>query len=83
MPMNIKNEETCRLAHQLAQATGESLTAAITTAVQERLARLEQSHHSLTEQLLALGKDCASRMKEPYLTLPHGDLLYDTKGLPA
>ena len=36
MGLNIKNETTERLAHELARATGESLTTAITVAVRER-----------------------------------------------
>ena len=40
MGMNIKNEQACRLAKQLAKLTGESLTTAVTEAVRERLARL-------------------------------------------
>ena len=36
MAINIKNEETNRLAHELARLTGENLTAAITVAVQEQ-----------------------------------------------
>lgn len=39
--LNIKNDETYVLARKLADETGESLTEAVTTAVRERLARLE------------------------------------------
>jgi hypothetical protein len=35
MSLNIKNEETQRLARQLAAVTGESMTAAVTLAVRE------------------------------------------------
>ena len=37
MGLNIKNPETHRLAEELAKLTGESMTAAVTTAVRERL----------------------------------------------
>ncbi|HEY7388114.1 MAG TPA: type II toxin-antitoxin system VapB family antitoxin, partial [Bryobacteraceae bacterium] len=40
MAMNIKNSETERLAKELAELTGESLTAAITESVRERLERV-------------------------------------------
>jgi hypothetical protein len=40
MTLNIKNEEAHRLAAELAKITGESLTAAVTTAIRERLDRL-------------------------------------------
>jgi antitoxin VapB len=36
----------------------------------------------LAERLLSLGRDCAARLKEPYRTVEHGDLLYDERGLP-
>ena len=39
MSLNIKNDETCRLARELAQLTGESMTGAITIALRERLER--------------------------------------------
>ena len=37
MSLNIKREETYRLAQELAKLTGESVTDAVTKAVQERL----------------------------------------------
>ncbi len=37
MSLNIKNEETHRLARELAQLTGETMTGAITVALKERL----------------------------------------------
>lgn len=39
MAISIKDEETYRLARELAAATGESLTDAIRTALRERLER--------------------------------------------
>ncbi len=83
MSLNIKNEDTNRLAHELAGLTGESLTTAVTVAVRERLDRLQQSKRgALSERLLKIGKDCAAHLKEPFLTVEHGDLLYNEKGLP-
>ena len=83
MSLNIKNDETNRLAHKLAEVTGESLTTAVTVAVRERLERLQRSKaEPLSERLLKIGKDCAVHLKEPFLTVDHGDLLYDDKGLP-
>jgi antitoxin VapB len=81
--LNIKNDETNRLAHDLARLTGESLTTAITVAVQERLDRLQQPDaRSLSERLLKIGSECAAHLQEPFLTVEHGDLLYDEQGLP-
>lgn len=83
MSLNIKNEDTNRLAHELADLTGESLTTAVTVAVRERLSRLQQSKRgALSDRLLKIGKDCAAHLNEPFLTVDHGDLLYDEKGLP-
>lgn len=83
MGLNIKNRETHRLVTELAKLTGESQTAAITAAVRERLDRLRHRQRGgLAECLLAIGKDCAAHLKEPYRTSDHGDLLYDERGLP-
>ena len=38
--LNIKNEETYRLAQELSRLTGENVTQAVTRAVEERLERL-------------------------------------------
>ena len=46
MSLNIKNEETCRLATELAELTGETKTGAITVALRERLVR-EQRERSV------------------------------------
>ena len=40
MALSIRNPETDRLARELARATGEEITDAITVAVKERLARI-------------------------------------------
>lgn len=83
MGLNIKNEETHRLAEELARLTGESMTAAVTQAVRERLERVRRERgQSLAVRLLAIGKDCAPRFKEPFRTGDHGELLYDEHGLP-
>jgi antitoxin VapB len=83
MGMSIKNEETERLAKELARATGESITGAITEALRERLARQRDEHgHGLAERLLKIGKDCAAHLKEPFRSADHAELLYDEKGLP-
>ena len=81
--LNVKNEETHKLVRQLSQLTGESMTAAVDKAVRERLERLRNGKgKGMAERLLEIGRDCASRLKEPYLSIDHGDLLYDEKGLP-
>lgn len=81
--MNIKNEDAHRLAQQLAALTGESMAAAVTQAVRERLDRVRRERGvGLADRLLAIGKDCAAHLKEPFRSVDHGDLLYDQRGLP-
>ena len=83
MGLNIKNEETHRLAQELAMLTGESMTSAVKEAVRERLDRVRRERGvSLADRLLAIGKECAAHLKEPFRSIDHGDLLYDERGLP-
>ena len=83
MGLNIKNAETHRLAEELARRTGESMTTAVTKAVRERLDRVRREEgQRLADRLLAIGKDCASRLREPFRSAPHDSLFYDDRGLP-
>ena len=84
MSLNIKKAETHKLVRQLAKLTGESMTTAVDVSVRERLERLRKpkSKEEMIQHWLAIGRDCASRLKEPYRSIDHGDLLYDEKGLP-
>jgi antitoxin VapB len=83
MSLNIKSEEAHRLAQELARLTGESMTTAVTEAVRERLNRLRRERAAgLADRLLAIGKDCAAHLKEPFRSADHGELLYDERGLP-
>jgi antitoxin VapB len=83
MAINIKNEETHKLAQKLSKLTGESMTAAITEALRERLERLRQEQgEDLAKRLVRIGEDCSAHLKEPFRSVDHGELLYDEKGLP-
>ena len=83
MGLNIKNDETYRLVDELAKLTGETMTAAVTVAVRERLDRIRRVRDGrLADRLLTIGKDCAARLKEPFKSADHGELLYDDRGLP-
>jgi antitoxin VapB len=78
MGLNIKNPETHRLAEELTKRNGGSMTAVVTTAVRERLDRVRREQGvSLADLLLAIGQDCAGRLKEPFRSADHGELLYD------
>ncbi|HEV3155989.1 MAG TPA: type II toxin-antitoxin system VapB family antitoxin [Candidatus Baltobacteraceae bacterium] len=82
--LSIKDTETERLAHELAQATRESITDAIAVALQERLDRVRAAADSvrLTADLLEIGHHCAQ-----HATLdprsPDEILSYNESGLPG
>ena len=61
MSLNIKNERTHKLVAQLAKMTGESMTHAVTVAVEERLQRERRRQKAETtfEELLEIGRRCA------------------------
>lgn len=83
MGMNIKNDEAQKLAHELSELTGESLTAAVTEAVRERLERVQSKQGAgLADRLIRIGRDCAAHIEEPFRSADHGDILYDERGLP-
>ncbi|MBN9415555.1 MAG: type II toxin-antitoxin system VapB family antitoxin [Candidatus Eremiobacteraeota bacterium] len=66
--MNIKNEETHRLAARLALLTGETMTCAVTKAIQERIDRLQRAEDKgdLLERAQRLIQDSGGRQA------PHG-----------
>ncbi len=84
MGLNIKNNETCRLAGELARLTGETMTGAIAVALRERLAREKRLRNAdaRVEELLAIGRRCAESLGPGPSAVEHGDLLYDDRGLP-
>ncbi len=83
MSLNIKNEDAHKLAQQIARITGESMTEAVTESLRERLKRVQEKNAvKVSDRLLEIGQDCAKRLKEPFRSAEHGDLLYDEKGLP-
>ncbi|MGQ0678408.1 MAG: type II toxin-antitoxin system VapB family antitoxin [Actinomycetota bacterium] len=86
MSLNIKNAETERIAKQLAAATGENVTTAVTVAVRERLERILSAGELIAKDRLAriqeIAADAAGRWREPYRSADHADLLYDEDGLP-
>lgn len=83
MSLNIKSEDAHRLARELAELTGESMTTAVTVAVRERRDRVRAGRDSpLAQRMLEIGKDCAARLPPSVRELDHGDLLYGDDGLP-
>ena len=87
--LNIKSGDAYRLASELSQLTGESLTTAVTVALQERLEREQHlrratsdAQKALAQELLAIGRDCAADLTPPFSSADHADL-YGKDGLPA
>lgn len=83
MPLSIKNEATESLARRVARETGESLTEAIQTALQERWERLRQKrrNHLVADQIqdILLRVDTLPRKD----SRPEDEILgYDEHGIP-
>lgn len=83
MSLNIKDHDADALARELADATGETITEAVTVAVKERLERLRAGRRQrrLADELDEIALRCASlpvldeRTEEEILG-------YDADGLP-
>ena len=81
MSLNIKNPEAYRLAHAIADATGETLTHAVTEALRERYAKLEhRKTKASVSEILSIANRVSAHLKGPYVD--HGEFLYDENGLP-
>ncbi|MEO7366535.1 MAG: type II toxin-antitoxin system VapB family antitoxin [Gemmatimonadaceae bacterium] len=84
MALSIKNPETDRLAHQLAEVSGESVTEAVTTAIRDRLQAITPRTHrgtllhdiSQIQELVASLPDRDNRSPEDIIG-------YDGFGLPG
>ena len=85
MSLNLKDPETVRMVRELASRTGESLTAAVKTAVRERAERLEleKKRKKRMEWLEELVGYTAPLLTDLPPSDKIGDLLYDKEtGLP-
>ena len=82
MSLNIKDPKIHKLAQTLARETGENMTRAVATAIEERLARVRRTRKQAAKasELLRIGRRCASYLKSA--PVDHASLLYDEKGLP-
>lgn len=84
MSLNIKSREAYRLARELAEATGETLTAAVTESLRQRLAALRRRRDR------ARVRAAVGDIQEMVASLPDRDdrpadeiLGYDEHGLPG
>jgi antitoxin VapB len=84
--LNIKSDDAYRLASELAALTGESLTAAVTAALRERLERerreRDQELAARRARIAALAAEIRASIPGPVSSADHNDL-YGPDGLPA
>ena len=82
MTLNIKDPEAFKLARQIAEQTGETLTRVVTEALRQRLSRLPKVRNCevMAPDLLEIGRRCAATLKKN--PIDHAALLYDEHGLP-
>ncbi|HEY9493770.1 MAG TPA: type II toxin-antitoxin system VapB family antitoxin [Intrasporangium sp.] len=84
MALNIKDEETDRLARELARITGESITVAARVAIAERLQRVRsmyalRANESALREIIDRGRARALLDARPVDEI----LGYDEHGLPS
>jgi antitoxin VapB len=84
MPLNIKDPVTEKTVRDLAAATGESVTAAVRHAAEERLDRVRRGREGrdLAADLLDIGARCAALPDRDVRTADE-ILGYDDRGLPT
>ena len=84
MALSIKNNEADRLARELTELTGETLTEAVVVSLRERLERkrARRDNRPMAERLMEIGRQCASL---PVLDdrTPDEIIAYDEHGLPS
>jgi antitoxin VapB len=80
--LNIKDPEAHKLAQALAKETGETLTAAVTQALRERLAAVRRRRRR--DKTLAALMEIGKRGREIFTgsSVDHAEMLYDENGLP-
>jgi len=86
MALHIRQEQTEKLARELAKRTGETLTGAVHTALEERLSRVAQAGRAGKEakvsQLMAIAERAQGLQAEGKSARELIDELYDEDGLP-
>ncbi len=82
MPISIRNEKAERLAREVAHLTGETITLAISQALEERLSRIKgrKTTIDLTEEIMQISKRCAS-LPDIDPRTPDEILGYDQNGI--
>ncbi len=80
MSLNIKDPEAHRLARDIAEATGDSMTHVVIEALRWRHRQLQRREKASVAELLAIADRVAARLERPYPD--HAELLYGDDGLP-
>ncbi len=90
MSLNIKNEEAHRLAAELAELTGSSMTQAVVVALREQVAKARKKEEAARErrrkEILDICRRSAEliRAADPHTTSQSmQEELYDEDGLPV
>ena len=84
MSLNIKNPRAYDLASELAELTGESLTATVINSLEATLKeeRRRKARSTTAERILAFADRFAAGMPREYGSADHATLLYGDDGLP-
>lgn len=84
MPLNIKNERVSALAAEVVALTGQSITDAVGQALEARLAELNprKKRAGVAARLMEIGRECAARAPQDWLTHDFDHELYNEQGLP-
>ncbi|HHW82773.1 MAG TPA: type II toxin-antitoxin system VapB family antitoxin [Actinomycetales bacterium] len=85
MALNIKDPETDRLVRELAAVTGESITVATRTAVEERLRRVQRSRERRASRELVMDIVWRARREGSQIDYSRTEdeiLGYDHQGIP-
>ena len=84
MALSIKNPETDRLAHQLAEATGESVTVAVTIALRNRLEAVKpRARRARMLYDISQIQDLVASLPDRDSRSPEEVIGYDDLGLPG
>jgi antitoxin VapB len=84
MALSIRNQKTERLARELAAESGETITQAITHALEEKLERLRgrSTATDLMEEILKISKRCSAIPDQDQRSADE-ILGYDSAGVPT
>ena len=82
MALSIKSDRADHLARELAAETGESITEAVTIALEDRLRRARRERHRVVDEIMRIASEAAAL---PVLDARSADDIigYDEQGLPT